>query len=145
MPELTGIYGAPLEYLRGLLLVSSAFGSFAPSGDVYLVERIGVAGNEPAAGDGWATLSYEQGDHRIHRDGQFRIERSPRLTLIKCVDKLTEQAKADAVNAIGDIVQDLDSAADADLVSGFDLIQFAADDAADPPQIGAVIKVRMNL
>lgn len=141
---LTGIYGEPLEYLKALLQASEAFSAFAPSGDVYLMERIGDDANPPQPGDGWATLSYEQSDHRIHR-GPFQIERSPRLTLVKCVARLSEAEKEAVVNAVGAIVADLNASADADLVTGIDLVQFGVDDAADPPQVGAIIKVRMNL
>lgn len=142
---LTGMYGEPLEYLKGLLEASPAFASFSPTGSIYLIERMGVSGYEPAAGDGWAVVGYEQGDHRIRRTPGFNIERSPRLTLVKCVTKATEAVKADTINAIGDIVQDLNEAADADLVSDIDLVSFGIEDEADPPLIGAVLKVRMNL
>lgn len=145
MPTLTGIYGEPLEYVKRLLRRSEAFGAFAPGGEVYLVERVGEDGNPPAAGDGWATLSYEQGDHKIRRAPTTSLERSPRLTLVKCVEKLTEDAKASTMNAVSAIVRDLVNDADADLVSDVELVSFAVDDAAEPPMIGAVLKVRMNL
>lgn len=142
---LTGIYGEPLEYIKALLLASSAFGTFSPSASVYLIERIGDDAAPPLAGDGWATMAYESGDHKVTRGGAFRIERSPRLALVKCVAKLTEAAKEECVNAVGEILADLNAAADADLVTGFDLVSFAVDDTAEPPQVGAVLKVRMNL
>jgi hypothetical protein len=146
---LTGIYGAPLEMVRGWLGESSAFATFSPDGSVYLYERIG--GPEVAAGDAWAVLAWREKQHRLRRRGagpgmaNFDASRSMSLTLVSAVATATNDAIAAHINAVSAIAGDLIENTDAIVLGEVNLLTLGIDEATDPILIGAELELELVL
>jgi hypothetical protein len=141
--SLTGIYGAPLEFLKARLLASAAFATFSAAKTIALTDK-SAAGL--VVGDAWAVLSYKEGGHRISLTPGLTFTRTPRIALVKAVAKVTEAAKEAMVNSAGAIVADfLADSACVGVVSDIELETFGSDDEITPCRVGCIVRVRMDL
>ena len=142
---MTGIIGEPLETVKGWLQALDAFGSFSPSGDVYLYERAG-SGDEPEVGDAWAVLKYRTDGLSVILIPGLDITRAIELSLVRCVSRFTEEAKTALINDVGEILKGLINLDDAaGILSKVVFSTLALDDAAEPVRIGAVFYLSLDL
>jgi hypothetical protein len=142
---LTGIYGEPLELVRGWLQGLNAFASFAPDLAVHAYQRIGTA-TAPVAGDAWAVVRYPTDGHSIILQPGLDVSRQIEVTLVRVVTAVSASAVEAIVSDIGDIVGELMAAAEAaGILTQIKLKDYAIDESTDPPTIGGVFHLVLDL
>lgn len=147
--SMTGIYGAPLEMVKAWLVASSTFTSFSTDSTVHLYQRIGDGG-EPAAGDAWGVLSYQEKQHVLTRGGagegiaNWDAQRLVKLSLVKLVPASTNAEIESIMNSAGGIVEDIiDDDASAVMI-GVRLLDVGVDESTDPIAIGIEIELELS-
>lgn len=142
---MTGLYGEPLELLKTIIAGLVSFQAFSPDGAVHLYERIGDD-TDVEPGDAWAVLNYAEGGHSIVLAPSLDVTRIPTIMFVRAVRTYSQAAKESIVNDVGTIVTELIRSADATgIITRVDLQSFAIDEDAEPPRIGAVVKIHMDL
>ena len=146
---MTGIYGAPLELVKGFLEASASFQAFSTDRTVHLYQRIGD-GTDPEAGDAWAVLAYREKQHTLTRQAagpglaNWDAKRVLVLSLVELVEAPTNSELEGLINAAGAIVEDIIDNDDAAVLGECRLVNIGVDESTEPIALGAEIEMELD-